>query len=76
MPGNTRGDGTDWLSKPQLYRKRCKPVVKKNLSQSIFGVMHTRAMTGPAFSELSLRKPQSVFLAEGSPVEVYSKKAI
>jgi hypothetical protein len=31
---------------------------------------------GSMFGELSSRKPQSVFLAEGSPVEVYSKRAI
>jgi uncharacterized protein YqjF (DUF2071 family) len=34
------------------------------------------ALYGPQFAELSLRKPQSVFLAEGSPVEVYSKITI
>jgi len=31
---------------------------------------------GPVFAELRQRAPQSVFLAEGSPVEVYSKKII
>lgn len=34
------------------------------------------ALYGPAFADLSNRPPQSVFLAEGSPVEVYSKRAI
>lgn len=31
---------------------------------------------GPAFSELCKRKPQSVFLAEGSAISVYSKTSI
>ena len=31
---------------------------------------------GSVFGELSSQKPQSVFLAEGSPVEVYSKRSI
>ena len=31
---------------------------------------------GPAFADLDQRIPQSVFLAEGSPVEVYSKKIV
>jgi len=31
---------------------------------------------GPVFAELRQRAPQSVFLAEGSPVQVYSKKII
>lgn len=31
---------------------------------------------GPAFKSLEGRAPQSVFLAEGSPIEVYSKKEI
>jgi uncharacterized protein YqjF (DUF2071 family) len=34
------------------------------------------ALYGPNFADLSNREPQSVFLAEGSPIEVYSKKAI
>ncbi|HEY4108113.1 DUF2071 domain-containing protein [Puia sp.] len=31
---------------------------------------------GPAFAHLRQQKPQSVFLAEGSPVEVYSKRML
>ncbi|HTI91964.1 MAG TPA: DUF2071 domain-containing protein [Puia sp.] len=31
---------------------------------------------GPAFGTLETRQPQSVFLAEGSPVKVYSKKKV
>jgi hypothetical protein len=31
---------------------------------------------GPAFAELCDRKPQSVFLAEGSAISVYSKRSI
>lgn len=31
---------------------------------------------GPVFGELRGRKPQSVFLAEGSAISVYSKRAI
>jgi uncharacterized protein YqjF (DUF2071 family) len=31
---------------------------------------------GSGFGELSGRKPQSVFLAEGSPVDVYSKRSL
>jgi uncharacterized protein YqjF (DUF2071 family) len=31
---------------------------------------------GSGFAELSGRKPQSVFLAEGSPVDVYSKRSL
>jgi hypothetical protein len=31
---------------------------------------------GPEFADLHARKPQSVFLAEGSPVEVYTKQTI
>ena len=34
------------------------------------------ALYGREFADLTQRKPQSVFLAEGSPVEVYSKKTI
>jgi hypothetical protein len=31
---------------------------------------------GPEFGDLRERKPQSVFLAEGSPISVYSKVTI
>jgi uncharacterized protein len=35
-----------------------------------------RVLYGPAFADLGQRKPQSVFLAEGSAVSVYSKTSV
>jgi uncharacterized protein len=48
-----------------LYR------VRESEVQCEFGKLY-----GPAFTGLETQRPQSVFLAEGSPIEVYSKKKV
>lgn len=46
------------------------PVIRYSIECDFTGLY------GPNFADLANRQPQSVFLAEGSPIEVYSKKAI
>jgi uncharacterized protein YqjF (DUF2071 family) len=64
--------GTDRTNEYQVAHPRWEiyPVNRYTVDCDFAGLY------GPNFADLSQRKPQSIFLAEGSPVEVYSKTSI